>query len=65
MLEMETLSFLRRKRFIYYEELGASQIVGRVGGETLSWALGMTSKSRDSSEELLPWINLDCGSSGS
>lgn len=37
-LEIETLDILRRKRFIYHEELDASQIVGRVGGETLSWA---------------------------
>lgn len=37
-LEIGTLDILRRKRFIYYEELGASQVVGRVGGETLSTA---------------------------
>ena len=27
-----------KKKEIHYEELGASQTVGRAGGETLSWA---------------------------
>lgn len=33
-LGTEILNILRRKRSIYYEELGAPQIVGRFGGET-------------------------------
>ena len=54
MLETETLDILRRKRFLYYEELGASKFIGRVGGETLKWASRMTPSRRDSSRELLP-----------
>lgn len=38
MLGTETLDVLKIKSFIYYEELGDSQIVGRVGGKTLRWA---------------------------
>lgn len=59
MLETETLGILRRKRFICYEKLRASKIVGRVGGEAVSWA-SRNYFHQESSGELLPLMYLDC-----